>query len=229
MPTEKATLLIVEDEPSTRESLSAILAKSGYRVTSAEDGFSALAEIRNKIPDIILSDLNMPGMSGFELLSVVRRRFPAICVIAMSGSSADMEMPAGVIADAFYAKGNDVRSLLQIVETMARLKKMYSPQRPSTLTPIWIAKNGHDPPGAGYVMITCPKCLRAFPQVLGKSLHLVQQTGCTFCQSSIDCAIVPPADPSTSQAFQQNPSAGVPAISAPDSADRKSRSDAQHS
>ena len=83
MPTEKANLLIVEDEPSTRESLSGILSEFGNRVRSAEDGFSALVEIQNNSPDIILSDLNMPGMSGFELLSVVRRRFPAIRVIAM--------------------------------------------------------------------------------------------------------------------------------------------------
>ena len=71
MPTEKANLLIVEDEPSTRESLSGIFSEFGYGVRSAENGFSALVEIRNNSPDIILSDLNMPGMSGFELLSVV--------------------------------------------------------------------------------------------------------------------------------------------------------------
>ena len=53
---------------------------------SAEDGFSALEEIRRLTPDVLLSDLNMPHMSGFELLSVVRRRFPAIYAIAMSGA-----------------------------------------------------------------------------------------------------------------------------------------------
>lgn len=112
MPTEKAALLIVKNEPSTRESLSGIFSEFGYRVRSAEDGFSALVEIRNNSPDIILSDLNMPGMSGFELLSVIRRRFPAIRVIAMSGSSAGTGIPAGVAADAFYEKGSPVRSLL---------------------------------------------------------------------------------------------------------------------
>ena len=78
MPRTKERLLIVEDEPSIRESLSSALTEIGYPVRTAEDGFSALLEIRKQIPDMILSDLNMPGMSGFELLSVVRRRFPAI-------------------------------------------------------------------------------------------------------------------------------------------------------
>jgi CheY-like chemotaxis protein len=82
-----------------------VLTEIGYSVRSAQDGFSALVEIRKDVPDIILSDLNMPGMSGFELLSVVRRRFPSIRVIAMSGAFSGDEMPSGVDADAFYPKG----------------------------------------------------------------------------------------------------------------------------
>jgi CheY-like chemotaxis protein len=219
MPINQASLLIVDDYDSIRQSLSAILAESGYRVRSAEDGFSALAEIRTEIPDIILSDLNMPGMSGFELLSVVRRRFPAIRVIAMSGAFSGDALPDGIIADAYYAKATGPRSLLQILETMTLSREASPyPQRPPALTPVWLPTNGHHPTGEAYVMITCPECLRAFPQVLGKSTSLIQQTGCTFCHSSIDYAIVHPADPATSQAFQQSPRAGMPArLSMPDS------------
>ena len=92
----KERLLIVDDEPSIRESLSSVLAEIGHPVRTAEDGFSALIEIRKEIPDTILSDLNMPRMSGFEFLSVVRRRFPAIPVIAMSGAFSGDEVPSGV-------------------------------------------------------------------------------------------------------------------------------------
>jgi len=76
MPCTKEKLLVVDDEPEIRSSMSLLLAEIGYRVRCAQDGFSALRELRKKIPDILLSDLNMPGMSGFELLSVVRRRYP---------------------------------------------------------------------------------------------------------------------------------------------------------
>lgn len=118
MLSEKTYILIVEDNASIRTLVSGILTGLGYRVRSAHDGISALEEIGNGIPDIILSDLNMPGMSGFELLAMVRRRFPTIQVIAMSGSFSGDNVPPGVAADAFYAKGTDPASLLHIVEAM---------------------------------------------------------------------------------------------------------------
>ena len=75
MPNAKINLLVVDDEPSIRMLMSHIFSQLGHRVRTAEDGFSALLEIRQEVPDVILSDLNMPGMSGFELLSIVRCRF----------------------------------------------------------------------------------------------------------------------------------------------------------
>src|ERR1700751_6290745 len=102
MPNPKMKLLIVDDEESIRMSLSQVFAEFGHSVRSAKDGFSALSEMREEIPDIVLSDLNMPGMSGFEFLSVIRRRFPAIRVIAMSGTFSGDGIPPGVAADVFY-------------------------------------------------------------------------------------------------------------------------------
>jgi len=60
---------------------------------------TALAEIRNEVPDIILSNLNMPDRSAFEFLSVVRRRLPPLRVIAMSGAFRGDEALSGVAAD----------------------------------------------------------------------------------------------------------------------------------
>lgn len=193
MPNAKAKLLIVDDEVSLRSSLSMIFATFGHDVRSAEDGFSALSQIRNEMPDILLSDLNMPGMSGFELLSVVRRRFPAMQVIAMSGAFSGNAVPPEIAADAFYQKGGSPGTLLQMVTAMAnngRASIRYS----SPPAPIWIPRNGHDPNGAEYVMVACPECLRTFPQVLGKNVHAVRETGCVHCSSPIHYAIVQPPD-----------------------------------
>lgn len=102
---EQIKLLIVDDEASIRASLSNIFMGRGYQVRSSADAFSALNEIERDVPDVLISDLNMPGMSGFELLSNVRRHFPEIQVIAMSGAFSGPEVPFAVAADAFYAKG----------------------------------------------------------------------------------------------------------------------------
>ena len=120
-------LLIVDDEASIRTSLSLELDEFGYRVRSAEDGYAALREISQNTPDILLSDLNMPGMSGFELLPLVRSWFPAMQIIAMSGTFSGCNVPSGVVADAFYEKGKSIDDLLQILQSMPLVKQIAPP------------------------------------------------------------------------------------------------------
>ncbi len=190
----KLKFLVVDDDMLLRKSLSAILKGFGHSVRSAEDGFSALAEVRNEIPDIILSDLNMPGMSGFELLSVVRRRFPAIRVIAMSGAFSGDSVPSGVLADAFYDKGAGLGSLLQIVKAMTSHEPPLSVERTNRLAPVWVPKNGRDASGEEYVTIACPECLRTFPQILSGFAQTICETDCVYCASLIHYAVVQPVD-----------------------------------
>ena len=127
MPETRTGILIVDDKSSVRTSLSLVLSEMGYLVRSAEDGFSALREIRQDIPGILLSDLNMPGMSGWELLMEVRRLFPAIKVVAMSGAFCGNEVPSGVPADAFYQKGSSVSALLQILGALPQMTRRTPP------------------------------------------------------------------------------------------------------
>jgi two-component system, sensor histidine kinase and response regulator len=67
-----ARILVVDDEPHNRELLHELLAGREYRVTSAVDGPSALEEIRRSLPDVILLDVMMPGMTGFEVCREVK-------------------------------------------------------------------------------------------------------------------------------------------------------------
>jgi len=103
----KHRILVVDDDESVREVFALMLREEGYEVATAENGFDALLKLKDVvIPDVIISDLNMPEMSGFEFLSVVRRRFPKISVIASSGAYGSRAVPTGVLADGFYAKGD---------------------------------------------------------------------------------------------------------------------------
>lgn len=190
----KASLLVVDDEARNCRNLSIIFTVLGYGVRVASNGFSALDAIRDAVPDIIVSDLNMPGMSGFELLSVVRRRFPSIWVIAMSGEFSGKKVPLGIAADAFYEKGTGPSFLLRTVEAMMRSRLPMAPRSLSSSAPIWIPTNGHDPSGEPYVMISCPECLRTFPQILNGSDAPTFNTKCVHCFHPIYYAIIHSTD-----------------------------------
>ena len=92
-------VLLIDDEPLIRKLISGCLVAAGYVVGVAVDGLDALDKLRAGLPDLIISDLIMPRMSGIELLEVVRKRFPQIPVIVISAVPAD-EMPEEVVADA---------------------------------------------------------------------------------------------------------------------------------
>ena len=105
MSTPRVRLLIVDDEPAILEVTSALLAGEGYEVSTAEDGLEAMEHLVDPLPNLLISDLRMPQMSGFELLALVRERFPHVPVIAMSGEFTEKELPPGLLADAFLHKG----------------------------------------------------------------------------------------------------------------------------
>jgi CheY-like chemotaxis protein len=190
MSISQKAILIVDDNATLRMTLSLIFREEGYQVRVAADGFSALAEMRQEALDVLLSDLNMPGMSGFELLSVVRRRFPSTRVIAMSGAFSGDEVPQGIAADAFYSKGSgNPASLLQLVHGLMESKR--PPLRQSTV-PIWISKTPIDLHGNAHVVIACPECLRAFPKVLGDNSFSTHEMHCLHCSSTIRFGFVQP-------------------------------------
>ena len=183
MPGAKVNLLIADDEPSIRRAFSEIFTEFGYSVRSAEDGFTALVAIGRESPDILLSDLNMPGISGFELLRVVRDEFPAIQAIAMSGDFSGVNIPPGVCAAAFYEKGSRLDYLLQIVEGMAHPKGLSSLHLPSESVPAGTPNNGHGSSGYAHIRLTCPECLRAFSKDIDKAICPAHEAGCVYCYS----------------------------------------------
>ncbi len=174
-------LLVVDDEPCIRDLLQTSLSMRGYEVRVAKDGFDALAQMRGALPDLILTDLKMPNMSGFEFLSVVRRRFPQIPTIAISGEFEPAAEELGVLADAFLAKPHAPKELFaKIAELLGD-----APPRPAIKkdrAPVWVPRNGD------YYVITCTDCLRSFSIPAEKSdrvLRELRTLECIFCDAQV--------------------------------------------
>ena len=180
-------ILVVDDDESVREVFAVMLLEKGYDVATAENGFEGLLRLKQLIPDVIISDLNMPKMSGFEFLSVVRRRFPKISVIASSGAYGSRVVPTGVLADAFYAKGQDhPGTLLNIVAALIRTSAEQARTHQDGSAPVWIPRNGKDSNGIPYIVITCTECLRSFPlNVTNEENPEVVETQCLFCSNPV--------------------------------------------
>jgi CheY-like chemotaxis protein len=174
-------ILVVDDEPSIREAARAILESQGYEVLTVADGLDGLHALSRSLPDVIISDLNMPRMSGFEFLAIVRKRFPRIATIAMSGEYITDENPAGILADAFLQKGcYTVKELFEEVAKLLAASPIRSEREKSDLAPLFVPRDH-----AGYLIITCPKCLR--PNKL-EAISLnggIHQTICQSCSTPV--------------------------------------------
>jgi CheY-like chemotaxis protein len=103
--TRKPAVLVVDDDPGLRGLISTVLEGAGYVAYQAEDGLAALAMLGNLLPDLIVSDLSMPRMSGYEFVPVIRRRFPQIPVVVLSATVLPERMRPEVGADVYFTKG----------------------------------------------------------------------------------------------------------------------------
>lgn len=88
-PVRKPLILIADDRPSSRELLRLVLERAGYDVVEAEDGEQALMRVREGNPDLVLLDLQMPGLDGYGALAEMRaeERFAQLPVLALTASA----------------------------------------------------------------------------------------------------------------------------------------------
>ena len=91
-------VLIVDDDADLRDDLREVLARQGYETAAAADGQEALEKLESWFPDVIVTDLMMPRLDGFELLRTLRQRGPVIPAIVLTGFGS-LEKSLAVIRD----------------------------------------------------------------------------------------------------------------------------------
>lgn len=138
----KATILVVDDEQDILQLIADILATQNYEVLTAVSAEKALSIIENQQVDIVITDENMPGMSGTELLSIMRFQHPDIISMMITGY-ADVETTIRAINDAqvykFFTKPLRMTDLIisvknalehqQCMTEVNRLKRKVSEQK----------------------------------------------------------------------------------------------------
>lgn len=176
-------IVIADDNALLRDMLAEIFLGYGWCVRTAQDGFTALDMRRDSVPHLILSDLEMDGMSGFELLSIVRRRFPSVRVIAMSGAYSGETVPTGVAADAFYAKADgSVAKLLDIVVELAEVAALESIRSDD---PFWLSALPILQPPVRSLGVSCLHCMQVVCFLPVGSLLRYQDVSCPHCHSLV--------------------------------------------
>lgn len=118
-------VLIAEDEPHIVESLSFVLQREGYAVTSVLDGEAALHHLRSDAPDLLILDLMLPRVNGFEVLKAAKsdpalKAIPVI-ILTAKGQAQDRRMAEEIGADGFMTKPFSNRDIVaQVRHLIAR-------------------------------------------------------------------------------------------------------------
>ena len=117
-----ANVLVVDDEPNIVLSLEFLMEQAGFTVTTAEDGEQALACVERATPDLILLDIGLPGISGFDVLEQLRaqpitERLPII-ILTAHGREVEREKGMALGADDYITKPFSTQGLVEKVRQL---------------------------------------------------------------------------------------------------------------
>ncbi len=116
-------MLVVDDDPTVRDSVCETLSRAGHHVESVPDGEDALALVSDRVPDLIVCDLVMPRLDGPSAIRKMRERGIDVPILAVSGGSQNSDGPAlsdavAAGADATLEKPFGARALLKAVNEL---------------------------------------------------------------------------------------------------------------
>jgi len=129
--TDTPLILIVEDDPAIRQGLADTLESESYRVLEAENGTVALPLLKSEPIDLMLLDLMMPGMSGYDLCRELRTFHETLPVLMLTAKGEEIDKVLGLElgADDYMTKPFGVRELLARVHALLRRSQISAPSK----------------------------------------------------------------------------------------------------
>ncbi len=135
-PDSGETVLLVEDEPTLLETLEYNLTRQGYRVVTATDGIMAVERARQEHPDVIVLDIMLPKMDGFEVCRTLRKEMNVpILMLTARDDEIDKIVGLEVGADDYMTKPFSMRELLARVKALLRRVRLMREEFAETAKP----------------------------------------------------------------------------------------------
>jgi DNA-binding response OmpR family regulator len=129
------TILVVDDEPTLRETLAEALEADGFQVVTAADGREALARFREHRPDLVLLDLMLPELSGIEVCRIIRHE-SGVPILMLTARSSELDKVVGLElgADDYVTKPFSLRELTARIRALLRRTDQPAPDGPAMAT-----------------------------------------------------------------------------------------------
>ena len=126
-------ILVADDDPDLLDLVAYALSQTGYLVVKASDGTEALANFEAEAPDMVILDINMPGMTGFEVCSAIRGRSTVpVMMLTARGEEQDLVRALDLGADDYLTKPFSPRTLLARVKALLRRARLERSTGPMT-------------------------------------------------------------------------------------------------
>ena len=187
----KRTILVVDDEPTLRETLVEALEAEGYRAISAADGREALAHFRAERPDLVLLDLMLPELSGIEVCRIIRAE-SGVPIVMLTAKDSEVDKVVGLElgADDYVTKPFSVRELSARLRAIFRRGEQSATETPPALHDLGsvqvdlaghrILRDGREVPAKPKVFELLAFLLRHPGQVFSRDQLLERVWGYTF-------------------------------------------------
>lgn len=130
----KASILVVEDDPSIRFGLTEVLTHDGYEVAVWPEGSGVFEAVIESLPDLIVLDVMLPGVSGYEIARELRKQACRIPILMLTARGQELDKVVGLQsgADDYVTKPFGVNELLARIEALLRRSREWPPQSHNT-------------------------------------------------------------------------------------------------